>query len=78
MNKTADANRFEIRSYSFMELACMYNPGNSPQSASRTLTRWIKDTRGLKQALIEKGWRPYMKILPPMLVKCIVGFLGEP
>lgn len=56
----------------------MYNPSNTPQSASRTLARWIKDTRGLKQALIEKGWRPYMKILPPMLVKCIVGFLGEP
>ncbi|MGL6179806.1 MAG: DUF4248 domain-containing protein [Tannerellaceae bacterium] len=78
MNKTTDANRFEIRSYSFMELACMYNPGNSAQSASRTLTRWIRDTRGLKQALIDKGWRPYMKILPPLLVGCIVGFLGEP
>ena len=56
----------------------MYNPGNTPQSASRTLARWIKDTRGLKQALIDKGWRPYMKILPPMLVTCIVSFLGEP
>lgn len=78
MSKTTEANQFELRSYSFMELACMYNPGNTPQSASRTLARWIKDTRGLKQALIEKGWRPYMKILPPLLVKCIVHFLGEP
>ncbi|HAC23035.1 MAG TPA: hypothetical protein DCF91_13260 [Porphyromonadaceae bacterium] len=42
------------------------------------MARWNKDTRWLKQALIDKGWRPYMKILPPMLVKCIVGLLGEP
>lgn len=78
MKETTVDCRFEIRSYSFMELACMYNPSNTPQSASRTLARWIKDTRGLKQAMIDKGWRPYMKILPPMLVKCIVDFLGEP
>ena len=78
MNKTTEANRFELRPYSLMELDCLYNPGNTPQAASRTLARWIKDTRGLKPALIEKGWRPYMKIWPPMLVACIVGFLGEP
>lgn len=78
MKETTVDYQFQLRSYSFMELACLYNPGNTPQSASRTLARWIKDTRGLKQALIDKGWRPYMKILPPMLVACIVSFLGEP
>lgn len=77
MKKTTSHN-FTCRSYTFQELAMLYCPDTSPQTASKTLSKWIRQTLGLREALEAKGWRPQRKLLSPVLVSCIIGFLGEP
>lgn len=69
---------FVYRAYSFGELASLYCPDIAPQSASKMLRKWIRETRDLQAALEATGWRPYAKMLSPKMVACLVTFLGEP
>lgn len=69
---------FTCRSYTFQELAMLYSPTSTPQTASKTLSKWIRETRGLRESLEAKGWKPQRKLLSPVLVACIISFLGEP
>lgn len=69
---------FVCRSYSFQELALLYNPHTTPKNASKILSNWIRETRGLQEALEQYGWKPRVRILSPKIVACLVAFLGEP
>ena len=70
--------RFKIRDYPFGELAQMYYPDRSSQSALRLFREELMMTRGLKVALERVGYKPYCKILTRGQVKTIVQYLGEP
>ena len=70
--------RFKVRDYPFGELAQMYYPDRSPQSALRLFREELMQTRGLEEALEAVGYKPYCKVLTRGQVKTIVQFLGEP
>ena len=68
----------KIQSYAFGQLAQLYYPDRSPQSASRLFREELTQTRGLLKALEAVGYKPYCKVLTRGQVKTIVQFLGEP
>ena len=70
--------RFPIKSYAFGSLAQTYYPDRSDRSAIRLFREELVQTRGLKEALEELGYRPYTKVLTRGQVKTIVQYLGEP
>ena len=70
--------RFKIQSFGFAELAQMYYPDRSTQSASRLFREELVQTRGLKEALEAIGYKTYCKVLTRGQVKTIVQYLGEP
>lgn len=82
MNHTAllanSEQTFVCRSYSFQELALLYNPHTTPKNASKILSNWIRETRGLQEALEQYGWKPRARNLSPKIVACLIQYLGEP
>lgn len=81
MEKTAAYSletTFVCKSYAFQELAMLYCPDCAPETASKTLSKWIRETRGLRAALEECGWKPRQKLLSPKMVGCMAHYLGEP
>lgn len=68
----------EIKGYSFKEVAGMYFPGSTAQSASVQLRRWIKLNKQLTDALEETGLVSRQRILTPRQVGLIFEYLGEP
>lgn len=68
---------FVIRAYGLQELAQLYFPGNTPQSASAQLKKWMKNDQ-LYSKLLEAGYHSGQKILTPRQVEIIVDHLGEP
>ncbi len=71
-------NRFEIKPYLFGELAQMYYPDHSYDSALRLFRREMHDTRGMWEAMQGVGYKENTKVLTRAQVKVIVKFLGEP
>lgn len=69
---------FEIRSYGKSELAGLYMPDIEPQSALKTIKRWIEKYPGLPEALTEAGLTPNDRRYTPRQVKLIVTAIGEP
>jgi hypothetical protein len=69
---------FEIRSYSYCELAMLYFPNSTKKSASAQLGRWIRANEKLKKQWVEMGFKPRKKILTPNQVKCVVDVFGQP
>lgn len=69
---------FKIKAYGFGELAQLYFPNITKSSASWQLTRWINDSKELKQNLERLGKKPRQRILSPVQVKLIVQSFGEP
>ena len=66
---------FTIRTYGFGELAQLYNPNVTKNSASRILRKWIDNAPELKEKLqLQKR----VKILYPKQVKLIVKWFDEP
>ena len=66
------------RSYGFAELAQLYYPDRGERSAVRLFREEMKATRGLWDAMLAVGYKPYCKVLTRGQVKTIVQFLGEP
>ena len=75
MNNT---DHFRMRSYSKTELALMYSPCSSPQTALQCLTRWIKHCRPLMDELRSMGYNKFRHTLLRQEVEAIVRHLGEP
>lgn len=70
-------DKFKIRAYGLQELAMLYFPHNTPQSASNQLKRWMmKGT--LPARLYAVGYTSGQKILTPRQVGIIVSHVGEP
>ena len=51
MKELIEEKNFEMRAYDKVELALLYCPGRSAETALKTLMRWIKQCQPLMQAL---------------------------
>ena len=69
---------FEVRTYSFQELALSYAPDLSIGAATNRLSQWIRQGKSLKAELLDVGWTPRSKNFTPMQVQVIVDYLGAP
>lgn len=70
--------KFEPRSYAKGELASMYLPDITPDSASKTLRKWIEKYPGLSEELKATGLTASDRRYTPAQVRLIVDALGEP
>lgn len=66
------------RTFSNLELGCLYCPHLTPAMASRRLKEWIIYNPTLVEMLKESGWNPRKRIYTPHQVACIFKILGEP
>ena len=69
---------FKLRAYGFGELAQLYSPNISQQSANRKLHQWIKLNKQLSENLKQIGYSNKLRSLTPKMVEMIVLGLGEP
>lgn len=60
------------------ELASLYFPNSTPQSASVQLQRWINRNDSLKNELIRAGYMKGQHCYTPLQVELIFRYLGEP
>ena len=66
------------RTFSNLELGCLYCPHLTPAMASRRLKEWIIYNPTLVEMLKDSGWNPRNRIYTPHQVACIFKILGEP
>ena len=69
---------FNVRSYGKAELALLYHPYSTPETALRTLSRWIKGCPLLVQELESMNYQPRRRTFLKPEVEAIVRHLGEP
>lgn len=63
------------RTFSNLELGCLYCPHLTPAMASRRLKEWIIYNPTLVEMLKESGWNPRNRIYTPHQVACIFKIL---
>lgn len=78
MKELIEEKKFEMRAYDKVELALLYCPGRSAESALKTLMRWIKQCQPLMQALGGIGYNVRRHRFLRQEVEQIVRHLGEP
>ena len=78
MSTMKEEKSFELRAYDKIELALLYCPGRSEETAMKTMTRWITGCAGLVQALSDLGYNSRRHRFLRQEVEQIVRFLGEP
>ena len=69
---------FEIRPYVKAELALLYHPHSTQESAIKTLYRWINGCPELVEKLRALRYNPRRHVFLKPEVEAIVRFLGEP
>lgn len=69
---------FDIRPYAKAELALLYSPHVAPDSAIKTLKRWIKGCPLLVEELRALNYQPHRHSFLKHEVEAIVKHLGEP
>lgn len=69
---------FELRPYLKAELALLYSPHASQQSALKTLYRWINGCPLLVEELKALHYRPHRHTFLKPEVAAIIRHLGEP
>ena len=69
---------FHIRIYRKQELAMMYFPDVSKESACRNLRRWIQHCKDLYSRLEEIGYDKHRQFYLKREVRLIIEYLGEP
>ena len=69
---------FQSRPYGKAELALLYQPCSSPETAQKTLYRWIKGCPLLMQELESLHYQPRRRTFLKPEVEVIVKYLGEP
>ncbi len=67
-----------IRAYGRRELAQLYFPHLSPNSAWRCLHRWINLNQELCRKLNDLGYDAQTRIFTPEQVRVLSYYLGEP
>lgn len=73
-----EINGFRVKAYGFYELAQVYNPGVTAETAAKRLRTWIQVNQSLKRELTARGWQKGTRLLTPLQVKTIVHYIGEP
>ena len=68
---------FKMRTYKHQELALLYLPHCTPQSAGTLFSRWLR-APGLRAQLEAVGYQARQRIFTPKQVAIIVDYLGEP
>lgn len=76
--KHAGDEPFRLRVYGKAELACLYFPNASPETARRNLHRWIWQCPCIREELIRLGHDKHSKHFLKPEVEAIVRGLGEP
>ncbi len=71
-------DKFKIKSYGYGELAQMYFPTITKQSATVQFRRWIRINNKLLDELGLAGFKRYQKMLTPKQVEIIIRHIGEP
>jgi hypothetical protein len=71
-------NMFTFRTYGKAELALLYLPCSSPDSAVKTLNRWINGCPQLQDELRSMHYHPRRHTFLKAEVEAIVRHLGEP
>ena len=69
---------FNVRSYGKAELALLYHPHSTPETAMKTLYRWIKGCPLLMNELQAMNYNPKRRTFLRPEVEAIVRHLGEP
>ena len=69
---------FELRPYRKTELALMYFPESTKETAVRLLSRWMKDDANIMEELNALGYNKHRQYLLKREVEVIVKYLGEP
>ena len=69
---------FQIRPYGKAELALLYQPCSSPETAQKTLYRWIIGCPPLMAELKKMNYNPKRRTFLIPEVEAIVKHLGEP
>ena len=69
---------FQIRPYGKAELALLYHPHSTPETAMKTLYRWIKGCPQLVAELEVLHYNPRRHTFLRPEVEAIVRHLGEP
>lgn len=69
---------FRLRIYRKNELAMLYFPESSKQTAMRNLGRWIQHCTSLKEELLERGYDKNRKYFLKHEVELILKHFGEP
>lgn len=69
---------FRLRIYRKNELAMLYFPESSKQTAMRNLGRWIQHCIPLKEELLERGYDKNRKYFLKHEVELILRHFGEP
>lgn len=71
-------NKFQLKSYTWKELAVLYGPDLKPESATKRLSKWVTVNTNLNLELQQKGWSKGKHLLTPLQVETIVNYLGKP
>ena len=69
---------FQTRPYGKAELALLYHPHITPETAMKTLYRWIKGCPMLMSELQSLNYNPKRRTFLRPEVEAIVRHLGEP
>ena len=69
---------FQSRTYGKAELALLYQPCSTPDTAVKTLNRWIKACPSLCSELESMHYNPRRHTFLKPEVEAIVKHLGEP
>lgn len=72
------SDEFQLKSYTWKELAVLYGPDLKPESAGKRLTHWVKINTPLYRELQQNGWQKGKRSLTPLQVETIVNYLGQP
>lgn len=73
-----EEKKFELRGYDKVELALLYCPGRTEETAMKTLSRWINQCGQLVEALGAIGYNSRRHRFLRQEVEQIVKYLGEP
>lgn len=69
---------FFIKTYLKRDLALLYFPGSTPETATKNLNRWIQKCAPLRNELEQLNYSPRRHSLLKHEVAAIVKHLGEP
>jgi hypothetical protein len=69
---------FEIRTYSLCELAQLYFPDRTKESASKMFRAWIYSSKSLMSELSSLEWKKSSRNLTPKQVNALVDHFDPP